>query len=225
MSNEVERRYTPGLVEVRVAAEKRTIGGYAAKFDKPSQNLGGFVEFIAPSAFNRSRGNDWPDALARYNHDDNMLLGTTSARTLRLDIDKVGLVYEVDLPNARADVYELVQRGDVARSSFAFRTIGEEGDEWGLSSQNFPQRTLLSVELVDVAPVNTPAYPDTSTGLRSLARHMEADVEEVRKLAQEGELRKFFVRTDAAPQVKRDFGASARMNLLNRKQDPYADPS
>jgi phage head maturation protease len=46
---DTERRFTPGQVEVRAAAtEKRTIGGYAAKFGKPSQNLGGFVERIAP---------------------------------------------------------------------------------------------------------------------------------------------------------------------------------
>lgn len=220
---ELERRFTPGQVEVRASAdEKRTIGGYAAKFNKPSQNLGGFIEFIAPSAFNRSRGNDFPDVLARYNHDDNLLLGTTTARTLRLSVDETGLFYEVDVPRSRADVYELVQRGDVSRSSFAFRTIGSEGDEWGLSDQNFPQRTLLSVELVDVAPVNTPAYLDTSSAVRSLARHMHADEEEVRRLATQGELRKFFMRTDGGPSVKQTFGAQARMDLLNRKQDPWS---
>src|SRR4051812_23428937 len=127
--SESERRFTPGRVEVRAAAaEKRTIGGYAAKFNKPSQNLGGFIEVIAPTAFNDSRGRDWPDVLARYNHDDNMLLGTTSARTLRLDLDGTGLVYEVDVPQSRADVFELVQRGDVTKSSFAFRVVGDDGD-------------------------------------------------------------------------------------------------
>lgn len=222
---ESERRYTPGRVEVRAAAaEKRTIGGYAAKFDRPSQNLGGFIERIAPAAFNRSKGNDWPEVMARYNHDDMALLGTTAAQTLRLSVDDTGLVYEVDVPQSRADIYELVQRGDLTKSSFAFRVIGE-GEEWGLSEQNFPQRTLLSVDLVDVAPVNTPAYLDTSTGLRSLARHMEAPLEEVRKLAEQNELRKFFMRTDKdghpAP-TKHTFGAAARMDLLARKSDPWA---
>lgn len=221
---EMERRFTPGQVDVRASAgDQRTIGGYAAKFNRLSQNLGGFVEKIAPSAFNRARGNDWPDVQARYNHDDNMLLGTTTARTLRLSVDDTGLLYDVDLPNARADVYELVQRGDVSKSSFAFRVIGEDGEEWGLTDQNFPQRTLLSVELHDVAPVNAPAYLDTSTAIRSLAKHMHADVEEVRKLAAEGELRKFFMRTDGKPAEKRhDFGAAARMALLGRKSDPWA---
>jgi hypothetical protein len=217
---DTERRFTPGQVEVRSAdAEKRTIGGYAAKFGRPSQNLGGFVEFIAPSAFNRARGNDWPDVQARYNHDDNMLLGTTNARTLRLSVDETGLVYEVDVPRARGDVYELVQRGDVSKSSFAFRVIGEGGEEWGLTDQNFPKRTLLSLDLVDVAPVNAPAYLDTSTAIRSLAHHMDASEDEVRRLAQEGELRKFFTRTDGPAPKRTLSGAEARLMLLKSTPD------
>lgn len=222
--SESERRFTPGRVEVRAAAaEKRTIGGYAAKFNKPSQNLGGFIEVIDPAAFNDSRGRDWPDVLARYNHDDNMLLGTTAARTLRLDVDGTGLLYDVDLPASRADVHELVQRGDVAKSSFAFRVVGDDGDEWGLSEQNFPQRTLKSVQLVDVAPVNIPAYLDTDTGLRSLARKMGAPLDEVRSLSQANELKRFFVRSDQSPaSTRQTFGPAARMALLNRATDPYA---
>jgi uncharacterized protein len=219
---ESERRYTPGRVEVRAGSEKRTIGGYAAKFNRASQNLGGFIEVIAPPAFNDSRGRDWPEVMARYNHDDNMLLGTTTARTLRLSVDDTGLVYEVDVPNARADVYELVERGDVAKSSFAFRVVGDEGDEWGLSDQGFPQRTLLNVQLVDVAPVNSPAYLDTSSGLRSLAKHVDAPVDEVRQLAKEGELKRLFVRTDAGAQAKQTFGAAARLEMLARRSDPFA---
>jgi HK97 family phage prohead protease len=219
---EMERRFTPGQVEVRSAnADQRTIGGYAAKFNKLSQNLGGFVERVAPGAFNRARGNDWPDVQARYNHDDNMLLGTSGAHTLRLSVDETGLLYDVDVPRARADVYELVQRGDVSKSSFAFRVIGDGGDEWGLTDQNFPQRTLLDLDLHDVAPVNAPAYLDTNTAVRSLAKHVHADESEVRRLATEGELRKFFIRTDkdGGAQPKRDFGAAARMALLGRKTD------
>src|SRR5690242_1266310 len=118
---DAERRFTSVPVEIRAGSDSHTIGGYAAKFDRMSQNLGGFVERIAPGFFNKSRGDGWPGVVARYNHDDNMLLGTTGAGTLRLGIDDVGLQYEVDLPSARADVRELVQRGDVRQSSFAFQ--------------------------------------------------------------------------------------------------------
>ncbi len=221
---ELERRFTPGQVEVRAAAaEKRTIGGYAAKFNKPSQDLGGFIEFIAPSAFNRAKGNDWqPGVLARYNHEDNILLGNTESGTLRLGVDDQGLTYEVDLPRTRADIYELIERRDVQKSSFAFTVIGDDGDEWGLSEQKYPQRTLLSLTLVDVAPVTRPAYLDTDSAVRSLAQHVHADVAEVRRVAEQGELRKFFMRTDSGGHPKQTFGAAARMDLLSRRTDPLA---
>lgn len=200
--SDAERRFTSVPVEIRAGSDKKIIGGYAAKFERHSQNLGGFVERIAPGAFNRSRGNGWPGVIARYNHDDNMVLGTIGGGTLRLSVDEVGLTYEVDLPKARADIFELVERGDVRQSSFAF-TTEQDGDEWTTTDQGFPLRTLTGVRLYDVAPVNTPAYEDTSVGLRSidgalesLSRHFEADVAEVRNLAEAGELIKFFKRSD-----------------------------
>ncbi|WP_060952400.1 HK97 family phage prohead protease [Streptomyces hygroscopicus] len=191
MSSATERRFTRGLVEVRAAGETRTIGGYAAKFNTLSRNLGGFVERIDPGFFAKSEGDGWPEAMARYNHDDNMLLGTTGGGTLRLVVDGTGLDYSVDVPQSRDDVYELVQRGDVRRSSFAFYTFA---DDWGMTEQGFPVRTLLSGQLVDVAPVNTPAYLDTSTGLRSLAEKAGAELEEVRAAAADGDLKKFLAK-------------------------------
>lgn len=230
MTSSTERRFTAVPVELR-AKEQLRIGGYAATFGRLSQNLGGFVEDVAPGFFNDSRSRGWPDVLARYNHDDNMLLGTTGGNTLRLSIDETGLFYEVDLPNSRADIAELVERGDVRKSSFAFRTLE---DSWSTTDQGFPKRTLVSGQLVDVAPVNTPAYNDTSVGkraiditggLESLARHVDADLDEVRKLADADELRKFFVRTDRAGQPKPEkpklFGPSAAAQLLARRSDPW----
>ncbi|MFD5572262.1 HK97 family phage prohead protease [Streptomyces cadmiisoli] len=188
MNGDSERRFTRGLVEVRAAGDSRTIGGYAAKFNTLSRNLGGFVERIDPGFFAKSEGDGWPRVMARYNHDGNMLLGTSRAGTLRLQTDGTGLDYSVDVPAARQDVYELVQRGDVAESSFAFFTFE---DDWSMTDDGFPVRTLLSGQLVDVAPVNDPAYLDTSTGLRSLAEKAGADLAEVRQAAEAGELKRF----------------------------------
>lgn len=217
---ETEKRLTIAAVEVR-AAQTRTIGGYAAKFNTFSQNLGGFTERIAPSFFNNSRGDGWPGVLARYNHDDNMLLGTTGAGTLRLGIDDIGLTYEVDAPAARSDVFELVQRGDVAKSSFAFVT---HEDDWTTNELGFPIRTLISGRLYDVAPVNTPAYDDTSVGIRaldSLARKFDRELAEVRSLADEQRLGDLFapaaviIDIAPAPEPAPDEGAerSARAAL------------
>lgn len=235
----VERRFTLLPVEMRAGGNK--IGGYAAVFNTISQNLGGFVERVRPSFFNRSQSRGWPDVMARYNHEDNMLLGTTAAGTLSLSVDDIGLSYEVAPPRSRADVIELVQRGDVRKSSFAF--IASE-DEWAMSEdQNYPMRELVNGTLVDVAPVNSPAYQSTTVGQRSmdpadvkklflgpdaaylsLAAKMSAELTEVRNLAGENELRKFFVRTDGPSPVKpkpRVFAPAAVAKLLARREDPW----
>lgn len=201
----VERRFTVSRVEVRAGDERRTIGGYAAVFNKLSDDLGGFVERIDPKAFNQARGQNFPGVMCRYNHSDAFLLGTTGARTLRLSVDEEGLLYDVDVPQARADVYELVQRGDVDKSSFAFRSLE---DDWAVTEQGYPMRTLLNNALVDTAPVNIPAYPDASVGLRSLAAKFDADFEEVRELAAKHELRRLFPAKDGGAPVRHSSAAA-----------------
>jgi HK97 family phage prohead protease len=210
---DVERRYTSGRVEVRATDKTKKIGGYAAKFMRRSQNLGGFVEQIDRSFFDNSAADGFPGVMARYNHNDNYLLGTTASGTLRLAVDDTGLDYTVDPPTQRADVVELVERGDVSQSSFAFMTLA---DEWGLTENDTPLRTLLDGRLVDVAPVNSPAYLDTSSGLRSLADSVSAEFEEVRSAANAGDLRKFF--GSPAPVVIDLAGISARRAELHMKR-------
>ena len=175
---DVERRHLAKPVEFRASENgPGTLHGYAAVFNRYSQNLGGFVEQVDPGAFSKTVGDGLP-VLCRYNHDDNYLLGTTEAQTLRLAIDEIGLEYEDDLPNTTAgnDVSALAQRFDLRYSSFAFRTIE---DEWSLTEQGFPLRTLLQVQLLDVAPVNSPAYLDSSVGMRSLASKLDVEPEQL----------------------------------------------
>jgi hypothetical protein len=175
---EMERRHLARAVEYRASdAGLGTLFGYASVYNRYSQNLGGFVEQVSPGAFAKSIG-DRVAVVARYNHDDNYLLGTTEAETLRLLDDATGLGYEVDLPDTTSgrDVSVLSKRGDLRYSSFAFRTLE---DEWGVTEQGFPLRTLRSVLLLDVAPVNSPAYLDSSAGVRSLAHRLDVDVDVV----------------------------------------------
>lgn len=151
-----------------------TLVGYAFKYNRYSQNLGGFVEQVAPGAADKSLA-DNHRVMCRYNHDDAYLLGTTDGGTLRIESDGTGGLYECDLPDTTAgrDVRELARRGDLHSSSFAFYVLE---DEWSLTEQEFPLRTLRAIQLVDVAPVNSPAYLDTSAGLRSLAERTGLDV-------------------------------------------------
>lgn len=186
-NKDIERRFHTAKIELR--ASTNGIGvlfGYAAVFNRYSQNLGGFVEQVDPAAFNKTIA-DGVEVLARFNHSDDALLGTSLAETLRLGTDGTGLWYEVDLPDTSTgrDVKALAERGDLRFSSFAFRTME---DDWGYTTEDFPLRTLKAVQLVDVAPVVNPAYRDTTTGLRSLADRFELDLEEARAAAEQNKL-------------------------------------
>lgn len=238
-----ERRFVKFPPEIRTQGDggPTLIYGYAACFNKLSRKLGGFVEQVERSAFNTSKSENWPDVVCRYNHKDDWLLGTTHARTLRLALDETGLVYEVQPPNSRSDVLEYVQRGDVRHSSFAFR-VYPGGDEWGLSEFNYPMRTLLDIQLVDVAPVLDPAYPDATSHARamngaveSLAMWVQGEPEEVRSMLAAGRGMEFFKRPSAdggkpRPPVQAQrpkprpamTGAQALLALQANMEDPWA---
>jgi hypothetical protein len=64
-----------------------------------------------------------------------------------------------------------------------------------------------------VAPVNKPAYLDTSAGLRSLANRFDAPLEEVRSLAQRDELRKFF-KVTTGPEAPQKRSAAAALAMV-----------
>ena len=82
-------------------------------------------------------------------------------------------------------------------------------------------RMLITGRLIDVAPVTVPAYPDTTVGLRSLAKFVGAPIEDVKEKAAETELRAFFIRTDntAAPKKEPKSGPSALMEILAKRPD------
>ncbi|AWW40793.1 HK97 family phage prohead protease [Streptomyces cadmiisoli] len=170
-----ETRTTNGTFEVRSNEDGSvTMVGYAAKFNTRSQDLGGFVETIAPGAFTRSL-EEGADVKALFNHDPNIVLGRSTAGTLRLSQDGIGLRYEVDLPNTTAgrDLAISLERGDINQSSFAFRAIDQD---WSFDADGRDLRTLKDLELRDVSPVTYPAYLDTDSGIaqRSLNAAREA---------------------------------------------------
>lgn len=162
----IERRYTSGEVEVRQRGSSAAIEGHAAVFDKLSQNLGGFVERVQRGAFAKTIKE--ADIRALFNHDENLVLGRNRAGTLELSEDDSGLYYRITPPDTSyaRDLLAIMERGDVSQSSFAFMTIE---DDWGLTEQDFPLRSLLQCSLVDVSPVTYPAYLDTDSGPRSAA--------------------------------------------------------
>ncbi len=180
----------PGLekrvlnVEARVDDEKRTVYGYAALYESTTSEMGWYDEEIAAGAFD---GADISDVRALFNHDPNLLLARTKSGTLKLDVDQKGLSYEFDAPNTTAgnDLLEMLRRGDVSQSSFAF-TIKKEAwiEEKGMKR---PKRRILEIDrLYDVSPVTYPAYLDTTAAKRSFdAYHKEHEADESLQIRKE----------------------------------------
>jgi HK97 family phage prohead protease len=171
---EIERRITDAP-HAEVRAVKRDNGqpairGYAAVFNSTSKRMKTpqgrvFVERIAPGAFSDAL-TAGDDTKATIQHDPNTILGRRSKGTLTLREDDKGLVAEIDPPDTTLgnDTITQVERGDLDKMSFAFRTAEDAWDRQGDGSY---VRTLKKIGgLVDVTLTDRPAYGDTSVSLR-----------------------------------------------------------
>jgi HK97 family phage prohead protease len=161
-----EGRMIAAKLEVRADAGLKTIVGYGAVFNVETVIAGFFREQIMPGAF---AGLLRTDVRSLFNHDPNYVLGRTSAGTLTLSEDPIGLLYTVTPPASRADVIESLERGDVTGSSFGFTV---KRDEWTrpTTAAELPLRTIWEVEeLLDVGPVTFPAYDETCAEARNAA--------------------------------------------------------
>jgi hypothetical protein len=153
-------------VELRAEQEedgRPKISGYAAVFNSPSEDLGGFIEYIRPGAFRKTLKEG--DQRALWNHDSNLVLGRRKAGTLALKEDEVGLQFTIYPPDTQAgrDALESIRRGDVDQMSFAFQVIRED---WKQEGEEI-MRGLNEVRLFEISPVTFPAYPQTSAFVRS----------------------------------------------------------
>jgi uncharacterized protein len=174
LESQERRIWSPEDAELRVdiSSGKSRLVGYAAKYNRWSQNLGGFIEQIQPGAFDSVIKTD--DVCCLKNHNSDLLLGRTKNGTLRLLSDAIGLHFENDLPDTTVgrDVAEEVRRGDITGCSFAFR-IAKDGDMWTDTDLPVARRTILKVaKLFDVtAAAVYPAYEDTEVAVRALEEH------------------------------------------------------
>lgn len=204
MSDPYERRVLDTTFDVRNAPNgQKVIEGYAAKFDRYSENLGGFVEVLHPGAFKRAINDE--RIKGKYEHE--LTLARTGAGTLRISEDATGLPYEIDINTRDSEAMNVlarVERGDVAHSSFAF-TVAKNGDLWAETDQGFPLREINSVgRLYDVSVVSDPAYEDTNAqtrALRSFARSLDLDVAAVTHAADEDELIDLIRRSHIIPEA------------------------
>ncbi len=144
----------------------KKIVGYAAVFDKPSEDMG-FIETIRKGAFKKAISKS--DARALFNHDtDTLPLGRQSAGTLVLREDDEGLYYEITPPDTQAarDLMTSIDRGDVRESSYGFIVAI---DQWDFSDPKVTRREIIEIdEIFDVSPVVFAAFNDTSVALRKM---------------------------------------------------------
>lgn len=156
-------------VELRKSEDGRKIRGTAVVFNQLSENLGGYREQIEAGAFD---GCDMADVRCLINHDDNRVLGRTTSGTLRLSRDAQGVHFEDDPPNTSYahDLAMCMDRGDVDQCSFSF-TVAPGGSEWSEDPETGGEiRTVKKIaRLWDVSVVTYPAYPQTSSEIRSHA--------------------------------------------------------
>lgn len=154
----------------------KMLTGYAAVFDSASHDLGGFVEFIAPGAFARSlqRSVESPqegNIFAFWSHRDDQILGSTMSGKLKLREDEKGLYFELDVSRFNEMQLGAARDGEL-RMSFGFYVIEEEIVR---VAGGLDQRRLVDVELFEVSPVASPAYPDTTAAVRSYRSFCDAN--------------------------------------------------
>jgi len=169
ITNKEVRTFNVSDIEVRNDDGKNVVVGYGAVFNSESNDLGGFVEYIAPGAFD---GRLEDDVRFLINH-DGLPLARTTNNTLRLSVDERGLKYEADMPETTLanDLMTLLRNGTISQSSFAFTV---EEDSWeNVEGRNI--RTINKVSrLYDVSSVTYPAYNEAgSFALRSLETWQE----------------------------------------------------
>jgi HK97 family phage prohead protease len=167
--------------EIREEGDGMRLEGYAALFNSRSENLGGFTETIAPGAF-RASLKARNDVKLLWNHNTDIVLGSTRAGTLTLTEDDRGLRVSALLPNNTAgrDARESISRGDVTGFSFGFSMPARGGDEWNAEGT---ERVLKVVRLFEVSVgVAFPAYTGTNgtatvRGLDKIAKRAEVDAD------------------------------------------------
>lgn len=161
VENRANRCVAYSNLELRAAPDGKTLVGYAAVFDSPSEPLP-WTEFVRRGAFTKTI-KDGADVRLLIDH-EGVPLARTKSGTLSLSEDEIGLRIEAMLDENNPDaakVMSALRRGDLSQMSFAFQTVK---DSW---SDDKRTRELKEVRLYDVSVVTYPAYEETVAELRN----------------------------------------------------------
>lgn len=158
---------TTTLTEVRAVRSDGSIHvtGYAALFDSPSLDMGGWYEVIRRGAFRKVLASG-PDVRFLVNH-DGLPLARTMNGTLTVGEDTRGLRFDAQLADTSIsrDLSVLLERGDINQMSFAFR-VSPDGVEWDVDDEGRERRAIIEfLDWDEISVVTFPAYPATTVGV------------------------------------------------------------
>ena len=159
--------------QVRERDGARYLEGYFAVFNREYAVCNNWMETIAPGAF-RAFLESGKDVKVLWNHNHDIVLGSTAAGTATLREDDVGLWGSVLINEKDQDAvnaHARVERGDVDGCSFGF-DIGAWEEAW--DGEEY-RTVILEVDpLYEVSPCTFPAYTDTSISARAQQSMEEA---------------------------------------------------
>ena len=159
--------------QVRERDGARYLEGYFAVFNREYAVCHNWMETIAPGAF-RTFLESGKDVKVLWNHNHDIVLGSTAAGTATLREDDVGLWGSVLINEKDQDAvnaHARVERGDVDGCSFGF-DIGKMEEAWDGDEY---RTVILEVDpLYEVSPCTFPAYTDTSISARAQQSMEEA---------------------------------------------------
>ena len=170
---------------------KDVVVGYGSVFNSRSENLGGFFEYISPTAITDETIKN-SDVRALINHDPNLILARSKfgEGNLNLSIDETGLKYSYELPDTTygRDLGVNLKNGNISQSSFAF-TIAEGGDSWTTDENGNDIRTINKIDkLFDISSVTYPAYNEASSDLVIAQRGLQKYKESIKRKDEENDL-------------------------------------
>lgn len=153
--------------KIREDGGKRYLEGYFAVFGEPYQVWDGWIETIERGAFARYLASG-EDTKVLWNHDSNIVLGSTGNGTAVLREDEIGLFGTVEInenDSEAVSAYARVARGDVDGCSFGFDIARQ--DEWWDEEGIYHTKITEVDPLFEVSPCTFPAYKATSISARA----------------------------------------------------------
>lgn len=156
--------------KIREEGGKRYLEGYFAVFGETYQVWDGWIETVERGAFARYLATG-EDVKVLWNHDSNIVLGSTGNGTASLREDEIGLFGSVELnenDSEAVSAYARVARGDVNGCSFGFEIARQE--EWWDDEGIYHTKITEVDPLYEVSPCTFPAYKATSISARTKER-------------------------------------------------------